>query len=145
MLQLVSLCLILSVSQAQLARNKASAGYCGECTEVTVTSSGGAYEHQPGLLGTFTLAGSIWDGLVPYYKSPNNHYLTPDRMSDPLEENNVKWIVSDILMGFNGGIQNRVYTEGVTCPYDIPDQWEYLWDGHWRVDQTIAVNCTMWK
>ena len=117
---------------------------CG-CTEVTILSAGGAYEHQPALMGIYIQAGSIWDGLVPYYKSSNNHYLTPDRFSDPLEKNYVKWIVSDTPMGFNGGIQNRVYTEGVTCPYDIPDQWEYLWGGKWEVDETISLTCTKWK
>merc|ERR1719186_209407 len=134
---LVITCLILSMSHAEVLSN------CGDCTEVTITATGAAYDHQPALLGIFTLAGSIWDGLVPYYKSANNHYLTPDRLSDPLKDY-VKWIVSDVPMGFNGGIQNRIYTDGVTCPYDIPDMWEYLWGGQWEVDQTIAVQCTMW-
>ena len=135
---LTILCLMFPLSQASSAN-------CGDCTEVSISSNGGAYQHQPSLLGTFTLAGSIWSGLVPYYKSANNHYLTPDRMSDPLEDDYVKWIVADIPMGYNGGIQNRVYTQGVTCPYDIPDQWEYLWGGDWRVDQTMRVTCTGWK
>ena len=141
---------------------KGQRSYCDACEEVTISSSGrnrftsgtnvttsnclgGALEHQPHLLGTYTLAGSLWDGLVPYYRSSNNHYLTPDRMSDPLQENRIQWIVSDLPMGFNGGIINRVYTEGVTCPYNIPDMWEYLWDKKWWIDQTLTVTCTKIK
>ena len=139
-MSLILFILLPLLCQAQLHRTPA----CGDCTEVTISSTGGAAEHQPSLLGTFSLAGSIWSGLVPYYKSANNHYLTPDRMSDPLGEDYLKWIVADLPMGFNGGIMNRVYTEGVTCPYDIPDMWEYLWGGQWRVDQTIQVTCTSW-
>merc|ERR1712215_45322 len=113
--------------------------YCDDCTQVTLTSTGGASEHQPSLLGTYTLVGYIWGGLVPYYKSHNNHYLTPDRLSDPVNGNYLKWIVSDVPMGYNGGIQNRIYTEGVMCPYQIRDMWEYLYKGQWIVDQTIVV------
>merc|ERR1711970_928563 len=87
--------MLCQASQAQMTRATA----CGNCTEVTIASTGGAYHHQPSLLGPYTIEGTIWGDLVPYYKFSNNHFLTPDRFSDPLEEDYLKWIVADIPMG----------------------------------------------
>ena len=37
---------------------------------------------------------------------------------------------------------NDVYTDGINCPYDIPDQWQYLYLGYFYVDPTLKFTCT---
>ena len=71
--------------------------YCDQCLEITVSSSGGAAEHQPNRLGRFTVTGSLWD---------NDHYITPDSHSDPAASL-MMWVISDYvggLLGFTGEI-----------------------------------------
>merc|ERR1712080_344846 len=41
--------------------------FCDTCLEITVESSGGAAEHQPNRLGTFTRDGSLWENMVPFW------------------------------------------------------------------------------
>jgi len=115
--------------------------YCYDCTEVTVSSRGGALEHQPNRLGRFVVHGSLWENMVPLYKADNNQYLTPDPMSNPIIYF-VKWVISETVGGFNAGIQNNAYTDGIVCPYEIPDQWEYEWQREWFIDPTLTVTCT---
>merc|ERR1712108_23244 len=74
--------------------------YCNQCMEITVSSTGGALEHQPNRLGKFSVAGSLWDNMVPFW-------------------------VADNVGSLNSGIMNDAYTSGINCPYEIPDQWEY--------------------
>jgi hypothetical protein len=31
------------------------------------------------------------------------------------------------------------YTDGINCPWDIPDQWEYEYQREWFVDPTLKV------
>merc|ERR1712080_567066 len=57
----------------------------------------------------------------------------------------VKWVVSENVGGFNAGIQNSHYTDGITCPYEIPDQWEYEYQRQWFIDPTLKVRCTKYK
>ena len=71
--------------------------YCDQCLEITVSSSGGAAEHQPNRLGRFTVTGSLWD---------NDQYITPDSHSDPAASL-MMWVISDYvggLLGFTGEI-----------------------------------------
>ena len=49
-----------------------------------VTSSGGTAEHQSNRLGRFTVAGSLWDNMVPLWKAENDQWITPDALSNPI-------------------------------------------------------------
>merc|ERR1712080_124427 len=118
--------------------------YCDQCLEITIESTGGALEHQFNRLGRYTVHGSLWENMVPLYKSDNNQYLTPDPNSNPVIYY-LKWVVSENVGGFNAGIQNSHYTDGITCPYEIPDQWEYEYQREWFIDPTLKVKCTKHK
>ena len=37
---------------------------------------------------------------------------------------------------------NDAYTSGINCPYEIPDQWKYLFIADWYVDPTLRFTCT---
>ena len=37
---------------------------------------------------------------------------------------------------------NDAYTSGINCPYEIPDQWKYLFIAEWYVDPTLRFTCT---
>ena len=76
--------------------------YCNQCTEITVTSSGGTAEHQSNSLGRFTVAGSLWDNMVPLWKAENDQYITPDATSNPVIYV-VMWEIADQVGGFNSG------------------------------------------
>merc|ERR1719433_712098 len=58
--------------------------YCNQCMEITVTSSGGTQEHQPNRLGKYTVAGSFWENMVPFWQSDDRQYITPDPNSNPI-------------------------------------------------------------
>merc|ERR1712189_63028 len=66
--------------------------YCNQCTAISVESSGGALQYQPNRLGRFSVAGSLWENLVPIFKAPNGQYLTPDPNSNPIIYY-LKWVV----------------------------------------------------
>merc|ERR1711974_468603 len=61
---------------------------------------------------------------IPFWKSANNQYITPDPNSNPIMYY-IKWVVSEMVGGFNAGVMNEAYTDGYNCPYEIPDQWQY--------------------
>merc|ERR1712080_814630 len=96
------------------------------------------------LWGTQYQLGQEWQNMVPLYKSDNNQYLTPDPNSNPVIYY-LKWVVSENVGGFNAGIQNSHYTDGITCPYEIPDQWEYEYQREWFIDPPLKVKCTKHK
>ena len=77
--------------------------------EITVTSSGGAAEHQPNRLGTFTVAGTLWENLFPFWKSTTNPnittYITLDPNSNPIIYY-LRWVIVDDVGGINGGGKN---------------------------------------
>merc|ERR1712110_1176051 len=52
--------------------------FCNQCHEITVTSTGGTAEHQPQRLGKYVVDGSLWENMLPFWKSSNNQYITPD-------------------------------------------------------------------
>ena len=85
--------------------------------------------------------GSLWEGMMPFWKSDNNQYITPDPLSNPIMYY-IKWVVSESVGGFNAGLQNNAYTDGYNCPYEIPDQWEYEYQRQWYVDPTLTFKCT---
>merc|ERR1711997_1101003 len=58
--------------------------YCNQCMEITVSSTGGTQEHQPNRLGRYTVAGSLWDNMIPFWMSDNRQYITPDPNSNPM-------------------------------------------------------------
>ena len=77
--------------------------YCNQCMEITVSSTGGALEHQPNRLGKFSVAGSLWDNMVPFWvKAENNQYITPDPNSNPIIYY-VRWEVADAVGSVNSG------------------------------------------
>eukprot|EP00091_Calanus_sinicus_P005277 TRINITY_DN156_c0_g1_i4.p1 TRINITY_DN156_c0_g1~~TRINITY_DN156_c0_g1_i4.p1 ORF type:complete len:139 (-),score=51.01 TRINITY_DN156_c0_g1_i4:199-591(-) len=51
--------------------------FCDQCTEITVTSTGGAMEHQPQRIATYVKEGSLWENMMPFWKSDNNQYIHP--------------------------------------------------------------------
>jgi len=118
--------------------------FCDQCMEITVESSGGAQEHQPNRLGRFKRDGSLWENMVPFWTSDNKQHITPDPMSNPIIYF-VKWVVSETVGGFNAGIMNDEYTDGINCPYEIPDQWQYQYDRQWFVDPTLRVRCSKFR
>ena len=71
--------------------------------------------------------------MLPFWKSSNNQYITPDPNSNPIMYY-IKWVVSEMVAGFNAGIMNDAYTDGYNCPYEIPDQWQYEYQRQWSVD-----------
>ena len=92
----------------------------------------------------YTKEGSLWENMMPFWKSDNNQYITPDPMSNPIMYY-IKWVVSESVGGFNAGLMNDAYTDGYNCPYEIPDQWEYEFQRQWFVDPTLKVQCTITK
>jgi len=115
--------------------------FCNQCMEITVSSTGGTQEHQPQRLGTYTVDGSVWENMVPFWKSSNNQYITPDPMSNPIMYY-LKWVVSEMVGGFNAGVMNDAYVDGYNCPYEIPDQWQYEYQRQWYIDPTLKFTCT---
>ena len=67
-----------------------------------MTSSGGAAEHQPDSLGTFTLAGSLWENIVPFWMSDKNQFITANPNSNPIIYY-LMWVISDSVGGLNYG------------------------------------------
>merc|ERR1711990_937056 len=96
-----------------LDRNVRTA-FCDNCMEITVESSGGAQEHQPNRLGRFTRDGSLWENMVPFWTADNAQHITPDPMSNPVIYF-LKWVVSETVGGFNAGLMNEDYTDGIIC------------------------------
>lgn len=115
--------------------------FCNQCHEITVTSTGGTAEHQPQRLGKYVVDGSLWENMLPFWKSSNNQYITPDPNSNPIMYY-IKWVVSEMVAGFNAGVMNDAYTDGYNCPYEIPDQWQYEYQRQWYVDPTLKFTCT---
>ena len=74
--------------------------------------------------------GSLWENMLPFWKSSNNQYITPDPNSNPIMYY-IKWVVSEMVAGFNAGVMNDAYTDGYNCPYEIPDQWQYEYQRQW--------------
>ena len=73
--------------------------FCNECLEITVTSSGGAAEHQPDTLGTFTRAGSLWENIVPFWmKADTKQFITPNPNSNPI----MYYLMWEISSGVDG-------------------------------------------
>jgi len=118
--------------------------YCYQCVEIEVSSHGGALEHQPMRLGRFNVAGALWENMVPLFKAANGQYMTPDPNSNPVIYY-LKWVISETVGGFNAGIQNPAYTDGINCPWDIPDQWQYEFQREWFVDPTLSVSCVRYR
>ena len=133
--------------------------YCNQCMEITVTSSGGTQEHQPNRLGKYSVAGSLWENMVPFWMAENRQFITPDPNSNPILYY-MKWEISESVGGLNAGrnlifcsmvslssvcpvgVMNDAYTSGINCPYEIPDQWKYLFIADWYVDPTLRFTCT---
>eukprot|EP00088_Acartia_fossae_P069464 TRINITY_DN907_c0_g1_i2.p1 TRINITY_DN907_c0_g1~~TRINITY_DN907_c0_g1_i2.p1 ORF type:complete len:166 (+),score=31.65 TRINITY_DN907_c0_g1_i2:47-544(+) len=118
--------------------------YCDQCVEIEISSVGGALEHQPNRLGRFTVAGALWENMVPIFKADNGQYMTPDPNSNPIIYY-LKWVVSETVGGFNAGIQNSKYTDGITCPWDAHDSWEYEYGRQWFIDPTLKVKCVRFR
>merc|ERR1719220_867211 len=70
--------------------------FCGDCSEVTISSSGGALQHLPEKMGAYALAGSLWENMMPFWKSTSDQYITPDANSNPILYY-IKWVVSDAV------------------------------------------------
>ena len=100
-------------------------------------------EHQPQRIGRYTKDGSLWENMMPFWKSDNNQYITADPMSNPIMYH-IKWVVSESVGGVNARLMNDAYTDGYEniCPYEKPDQWEYEYDRQWYVDPTLTFICT---
>merc|ERR1711937_402217 len=118
--------------------------FCGECIEVTVSSSGGALEYHAEKLGRFMVSGSIWTDTVPIFESENGHFLTMDQYSDP-NRFYYKWDICDNAGGTDPGITNEYYSAGLNCPWEIPDQWLYNLNGEWYDDETLTITCSQWR
>jgi len=118
--------------------------YCSNCQEISVESRGGTLEHQPMRLGRFSVAGALWENMVPLFKASNGQYMTPDPNSNPVIYY-LKWVISETVGGFNAGVQNNAYTDGIHCPWDIPDNWEYEYQRQWFVDPTLKVKCVRYR
>merc|ERR1711887_300010 len=77
-MMLTTLCLSLLVSMSSGAQLSDTL-YCNECTEVTIASTGMVSDTVPQLLGVYQVAGSINDGLFPFWQSEDGGaYLTTD-------------------------------------------------------------------
>lgn len=112
-----------------------------DCDLIRVTASGGAAQHQPGFLGDYRPAGSLWEDSVnlTYYKSASERFISPSLFSDPAS-GQITWVLTDMLLGLNAGIMNQRYRDYL-CPQLIPDSWLYLWDGQWVEDKSLTLSC----
>jgi len=90
------------------------------------------------------IAGSFWTDLVPFFKSDAEQYLTMDQYSNP-NRLYFKWDVCDNNNGLDAGITNDYYVNGLNCPWDIPDQWTYEYQGEWFVDPSLKIACSQWR
>merc|ERR1712241_1288372 len=54
---------------------------------------GGTQEHQPARLGKYSVAGSLWENMVPFWMAENRQYITPDPNSNPILYY-MKWEIS---------------------------------------------------
>ena len=70
-------------------------------------STGGTQEHQPNRLGKYTVAGSLWDNMVPFWMSETRQYITPDPNSNPILYY-MKWEISESVGGLNAGTELHV-------------------------------------
>merc|ERR1711973_791910 len=118
--------------------------YCNKCSAISIESSGGALQYQPNRLGRFSVAGALWENMVPLFKASNGQYMTPDPNSNPVIYY-LKWVISETVGGFNAGVQNNAYTDGIHCPWDIPDNWEYEYQRQWFVDPTLKVTSVQFR
>lgn len=127
--------------------------------EITVTSSGGAAEHQPQTLGRYSRAGAVWEDLLPVWRSELGQYITPDANSNPVIYY-VKWTVGDTVGTYDPGesshpaSQSRCemysvcsvlmnsFTDGLSCPYEMEGDWLYVYDYNWYADNTLSFQCT---
>merc|ERR1712150_126293 len=82
--------------------------------------------------------------MGPFWTADNAQHITPDPMSNPVIYY-LKWVVSETVGGFNAGLMNDDYTDGIICPYEIPDQWQYEYDRQWFVDPTLRFVCTKFR
>ena len=157
-MKLVLISLFIPMATAQLAKHKEDliskfgesnvkfeknvrTQFCNQCMEITLESKGGALEHQSQRIGKYTKDGSLWENMMPFWKSANNQYITPDALSNPIMYY-IKWIVSESVGGFNSGLMNTAYTDGYHCPYEIPDQWQYEFGRQWYIDPTLKFSCS---
>merc|ERR1719283_511491 len=112
---------------------------------LVVVASAELEKHQQELIAkfgaTYVKDGSLWENMMPFWKSDNNQYITPDPMSNPIQYY-IKWVVSESVGGFNAGLMNDAYTDGYNCPYEIADQWQYEYQRQWFVDPTLKFTCT---
>merc|ERR1712154_721475 len=79
--------------------------------------------------------------MVPFWMAENRQFITPDPNSNPILYY-MKWEISESVGGLNAGVMNDAYTSGINCPYEIPDQWKYLFIANWYVDPTLRFTCT---
>ena len=67
-----------------------------------MSRTGGAAEHQPGTMGVYRRAGSLWQDMIPIWKNDNDEYLTPDANSNPILLY-CKWIVGETVGSYDPG------------------------------------------
>eukprot|EP00088_Acartia_fossae_P066927 TRINITY_DN83187_c0_g1_i1.p1 TRINITY_DN83187_c0_g1~~TRINITY_DN83187_c0_g1_i1.p1 ORF type:complete len:111 (+),score=11.50 TRINITY_DN83187_c0_g1_i1:26-334(+) len=98
------------------------------------------------VLGRYSIDGSVLENLLPYFKSENGrYYITLDMASNPMFYF-VQWDIAETFTGYNSVIRNSKYTEGINCPWDFPDGWEYSTsDGNWIEDPTLIVECVDYR
>ena len=51
--------------------------------------------------------GSIWEDMIPFWKSANNQYITPDPNSNPILYY-MKWEISESVGGLNAGKKRNI-------------------------------------
>merc|ERR1712192_223659 len=83
------ICTIISCSSVPMTETR----FCEDCTEITISSSGGALQHLPEKMGAYALAGSLWENMMPFWKSASDQYITPDANSNPIIYY-IKWVAS---------------------------------------------------
>merc|ERR1719369_2561175 len=119
--------------------------FCGDCREFTISATGPANTHQPDSLGVFSVEGSFWEDMIPFFKKSSDKYLTVHPYANP-EMDYVPWIVSDFYSSVDLS-QATIRTqdrEGILCPWEPRGLvWEFKTrQGDWKVDSTITVICS---
>ena len=94
--------------------------------EITVSSTGGALEHQPNRLGKFSVAGSLWDNMVPFWVAENNQYITPDPNSNPIIYY-VRWEVTDAVGSLNSGKKRHLINSFISVLCRVNERRLHLW------------------
>ena len=85
----------------------------------------------------YSVAGEMWEGLVPYWKNENNMFLAPSQAMG-----GIMWVVASGTGSYNTTLAAENVEEDLSSCPDMIDQWMFEWDNKWYKDDTLHFECT---